>query len=230
MGVDLEIVRMLKEKARISIERRASEAIRKESRWAPIVYTPVGITLFRFYRDSENSITRTFFRHRMRKISVPCLDDDCDICGYLTEMDEKHPNCRAVWRLYPAETTILYAWIFSCTQEKVRTGTPVLLMGDHHLGRQLDDHIANMDDDALAKMINPLTDDVLWELKSDRGRLSLAPTLKTGTMDPLPASLYPLKDCIHPEGQPPTTEQISQCIQLIDEAYQSYSGAAVNGE
>jgi hypothetical protein len=224
MAIDLEIVRRLKEQARISVEKRAIEAIRRDSRWAPIVYIPVGTTLLRFYMDTDNSVTRTFLRHKMNKTSVPCLDDRCEICSYLNEMDEKHPNFRGAWRLYPVGTTIAYVWIFRCTQENesVRIGTPVLLMGNYHLGRQLDDRIANMDDDALAKMINPLTDDVLWQLKSTRGHLSLAPTLETGTMDPLPASSYPLKECIHPEGQAPTTEQISQFIQIIDDTYRTY--------
>ena len=191
---------------------------------SPIVYVPAGTTLLRFYMDSDNRVTRTFSRHKMNKLSVPCLDEGCEICAYLSGMDEKYPNFRGAWKLYPVETTIVYAWIFSCSEENnsIRIGTPVLLMGDHKLGQELDDHILDMDGDTLRKMLDPLADDVLWELKSSSGHLSLAPTLETGTMNPLPTCLHPLSQCINAEREAPTEDQISKFIKLIDDAYRPY--------
>ena len=222
MSTDLEIIRKLKEEAQINREKRVKEAIAR-ARMVPIVYVPAGSTLLRFYLDPENNIKRTLFRHKMGKITVPCLDN-CEVCSYLTAMDEKYPDFRAASRLYSVQITIAYAWIFSCSEvgKFVRTMTPVLLMGNHKLGREVDVLVDSMDEEALGKMLDPSTDHVLWELKSYDRRLSLALTSETRTMDPLPKSLYPLSQCIHPEGQAPKTEQVDKFIEIIDEFYRTY--------
>lgn len=226
--IDVEILRRLKARAQINREKRATRLARNAQK-APIVYVPTGTTLLRFYMDSENNITRTFLRHKMGKISVPCLDG-CPLCTYLSDLEEKCPDVPEAWKLRPKTTTISYAWIFSCTENDkfVKVQTPVLLMGNHKLGRELDDHIADIDEDELEKMLDPQADHVLWELKSgENGRdFSLAPSFKTGMMDPLPNTLYPLSQCIHPEGQDPTAEEVSKFIEIIDETYKTYIGTA----
>ena len=63
MGIDLEILRRLKEKAEVNRAKRANVAGR-DPRKAPIVYVPTGTTLLRFYMDSENNILRTLRRHK----------------------------------------------------------------------------------------------------------------------------------------------------------------------
>jgi hypothetical protein len=221
-GIDPEILRQLKAKAQVNRDRRMKRVI---GRGIPIVYVPTGTTLLRFYMDSENNITRTFLRHKIGKMSVPCLNG-CPLCTYLSELDEKYPDVPGAWRLRPKATTIAYAWIFSCSEDSkfVKTETPVLLMGNHKLGRDLEDHIADMDEEEFAKMLDPRADHVLWELKSgNNGRdFSLAPSFKTGTMDPLPDALYPLSQCVHPEGREPTAVQISKFIEIINRVYEGY--------
>jgi hypothetical protein len=228
-GIDIEILRQLKEKAQVNRERRGQRFAGRGNRKAPIVYVPAGTTLLRFYKDRENNITRTLLRHKVQKISVPC-PDGCPVCTYLSAMEEKYPDFPGAWKLHPMETTIVYAWIFSCSEDSkfVKTQTPVLLMGNHKLGRELNDHVAEMDEEDLAKMIDPLADHVLWELKSgNNGRdFGLAPSFRTGMMDPLPNTLYPLSQCIHPEGQEPTAEEVSKFIEIIDETYKTYIGTA----
>ena len=227
MSIDLEILRKLKEEAQISRKKRAREAIAR-ARMVPIVYVPTGTTLLRFYMDSESKVMRTFLRHKRERVSVPCLGDGCEVCRYLGEMGEKYPNLPGAWRLYPTEITIAYGWIFSCSvgDTLAKIGTPVLLMGDYKLAQELDDQVARMDEEALGKMLDPSADHVLWELRSYDRRLSLAPTSETRTMNPLPKNLYPLKLCIHPEGQAPTREQVSKFIEIIDDAYGAYIGTA----
>jgi len=224
MSIDPDVIRKLKEQAKINREKRASAAIGRGPRMAPIVYVPGGTTILRFYMDSEKNLTRMLRRHKGDKMSVLCLDGGCKICGYLTAMDEKYPDFRGASRLYSVQITIAYAWIFSCSEvgKFVRTMTPVLLMGDHKLGREVDAHVEIMDEEALGKMLDPSTDHVLWELKSYDRRLSLAPTSERGTMDSLPKTLYPLSQCIHPEGQAPKTEQVDKFIEIIDEFYRTY--------
>jgi hypothetical protein len=225
-GIDPEILRRLKEKAQVNREKRTKRVI---GRGIPIVYVPTGTTLLRFYMDSEHNITRTFLRHKMGKVSIPCLDD-CPICTHLSEMEEKYPDFQGAWKLDSREATIAYAWIFQCSENSkfAKIGTPVLLMGNHKLGRELNDHIADIDEEEFAKMLDPQADHVLWELKSgNNGRdFSLAPSFKTGTMDPLPHSLYPLSQCIYPEGQEPRAEEVSKFIEIINQAYEIYTTAA----
>jgi len=145
-------------------------------------------------------------------------------------MEEKYPDFQEAWKLRRGEITIVYAWIFSSSENNkfIKTETPLLLMGNYKLGRELNDHIADMDEDEFAKMLDPLTDHVLWDLKSGNNSrdFSLAPSLKTGTMDPLPNTLYPLSQCIHPEGQEPTTEEVHKFIKIINEAYETHSKTA----
>jgi len=141
-------------------------------------------------------------------------------------MEKKYPDFQGSWKLRSREITIVYAWIFSCSEDSkfVKIGTPVLLMGNYKLGRELNDQIADIDEEDFAKMLDPLSEHALWELKSgkDSRDFSLAPTLKTGTMDRLPEILYPLSQCILPEGEQPNEEEISKFIQLIDVAYEMY--------
>lgn len=228
MSIDPETIRRLKETAEKNREKRA-EHVRRDPRKAPIVYVPEGTTLLRFYMDSENNITRTLLRHKMGKISVPCLDG-CPVCTYLSEMEERCPDLPLAWKLRPRTATIVYAWIFSCTENDkfVKVQTPVILMGNHKLGRELNDHIADIDEEEFAKMLDPQTEHVLWELKSgNNGRdFGLAPSFKTGLMDPLPNTLYPLSQCIHPEGREPTVEEVSKFIAIINQAYEGYVGTA----
>jgi len=224
MSIDPELFRQLKEKAAINRAKRAKPIV-EDPRKAPIVYVPTGTTLLRFYMDSENNIVRTIFRHKIRKNSVPCLDG-CPVCTHLSEMEKKYPDFPGAWKLRSMETTIVYAWIFSSSEDSkfVKIGTPVLLMGNYKLGRELENRIAEIDEEEFAKMLDPLTDHVLWEVKSgkDSRDFSLVPTLKTGTMEPLPDTLDPLGQCIHPEGQEPNEEEISKFIKVIDNAYEMY--------
>lgn len=228
MSIDLETIRRLKETADKNREKRA-EHVRRDPHKVPIVYVPTGTTLLRFYIDSENSIMRAFLRHKKGKVSIPCLDG-CPVCTHLSEMEERYPDLPGAWKLGSREITIAYAWIFQCSEDSkfVKLETPVLLMGNHKLGRELNDHIADIDQDELEKMLDPQTEHVLWELKSgNNGRdFSLAPSFKTGTMDPLPHGLYPLSQCIHPEGEEPTAEQVSKFIAIINQAYEIYTTAA----
>jgi hypothetical protein len=226
MAVDLEVLRQLKEKAKENREKRSKRGGGgKDNRMAPIVYVPAGTTLLRFYVDSENNLTRTFFRHKVGQDSVHCLPG-CPVCKYLSEMERKYPDFQGAWKLGSRETTIAYAWLFSCSEENkfVKLETPVLLMGNHKLGRELNDHIADIEEEEFAKMLDPLTNHAMWELKSgNNGRdFSLAPSFKKGTMDPLPDSLYPLSQCIYPDGQEPSTEQIAKFVEIINEAYDGH--------
>jgi hypothetical protein len=224
MSIDPELLRQLKERASINRAKRAKPVV-KDARKAPIVYVPTGTTLLRFYMDSENNITRTLFRHKARKNSVHCLTG-CPVCKYLSEMEKKYPDFPGTWKLRSMETSIVYAWIFSSSEESkfVKIETPVLLMGNYKLGRELNDHIADIDEEDFARMLDPLSEHALWELKcGNNGKdFSLAPSFKTGTMDPLPDTLYPLSQCIHPEGQAPNEEEISRFIEKIDVAYEMY--------
>jgi len=226
--IDVEILRRLKARAQINREKRAIR-VGKNPHMDPIVYVPTGTTLLRFYIDSEDNITRTFLRHKIGRISLPCFDG-CPVCTYLSEMEETYPDFPSAWRLGPVTNTLVYAWIFSCTKNDkfVKIQTPVLLMGNHKLGRELDDHIADIDEAELLKMLDPQTDHALWELKSGKNSrdFSLAPSLRTGTMDQLPDTLYPLSQCIFTEGEEPTAEQVSKFIEIIDEAYGSYTTVA----
>ena len=221
MSIDPEILRQLRETA----DKNRAKAIVKDARKAPIVYVPAGTTHLRFYMDSENNVLRTLRRHKVRNNSVPCLDD-CPVCNHLSKMEKKYPDFQGSWKLRSREITIVYAWIFSCSEDSkfVKIGTPVLLMGNYKLGRELNDQIADIDEEDFAKMLDPLSEHALWELKSgkDSRDFSLAPTLKTGTMDRLPEILYPLSQCILPEGEQPNEEEISKFIQLIDVAYEMY--------
>lgn len=160
-----------------------------------------------------------------RKNSVPCVGG-CPICTYLCEMEKKYPDFQGSWKLRSREITIVYAWIFSSSEDNkfVKTGAPVLLMGNHKLGRELNDHIADMDEEDFARMLDPLTEHALWELKSgNNGKdFSLAPSFKTGTMDLLPDALYPLSQCIHLEGEVPSAEEVSKFIEVIESTYEAY--------
>lgn len=228
-GIDPETIRQLKEKAQANREKRTKRVMGRDIGKSPIVYVPTGTTLLRFYMDSEHNITRTFLRHKMGKVSIPCLDD-CPICTHLSEMEKKYPDFQGAWKLGSREATIAYAWIFQCSEDSkfVKLETPVLLMGNHKLGRELDYHIANIDEVEFGKMLDPQTEHVLWELKSgDNSRdFSLAPSFKTGTMAPLPDGLYPLSQCIHPEGQEPRAQEVSKFIEIIDSTYEAYTTAA----
>jgi hypothetical protein len=226
MGVDLEVLRQLKQKANENREKRAKRGGGgRDNRMAPIVYVPAGTTNLRFYMDSENNITRTFFRHKVGQDSVHCLHG-CPVCKYLSDMEKKYPDFQGAWKLGSRETTIAYAWIFNCSEESkfVKLETPVLLMGNHKLGRELNDHIADIDEEEFSKMLDPLTVHAMWELKSgNNGRdFSLAPSFKKATMDPMPDTLYPLSQCIYPVGQEPTAEQVSKFIEIINEAYETH--------
>jgi hypothetical protein len=229
MSIDPEVIQQLKEKAQDNRAKRG-ERVGRDPRKAPVVYVPTGTTLLRFYFDSENKIMRTLIRHKIRKVSVPCLEG-CPVCAYLSEMGLKYPYLPEAWKLRAIETTISYAWIFSCSEGSsyVKTEKPVLLMGNHRLGWALNDHIADIDEESFAKMVNPQVDHFLWELKCGQNNrdLSLAPSLKTGTMEALPDTLYPLSQCIHPEGEEPDTEQISRFMKVIDGAYRAYLGMAL---
>lgn len=222
MSVDPEILRRLKEKAQMNRQKRTKH-VGKNPHLAPIVYVPTGTSLLRFYMDSESNITRTFLRHKAGRISVPCLSG-CSLCTYLSELDEKYPDVPGAWKLRSRTATIVYAWIFSCSEENkfVKSGTPVILMGNYKLERELNDHIADIDEEEFAKMLDPQADHALWELKSgNNGRdFSLAPSFKTGTMAPLPNGLYPLSQCIHPQGQEPRPEDLSKFIAIINQIYE----------
>ena len=230
MTVNMEVLRQLKERAAINREKRA-KFFGKDFLKAPLIYVPGGTTLLRFYMDSENNVMRTLFRHKVREISVDvhCLDG-CAVCAYLSEMEKKYPDFQEAWKLRRREITIVYAWIFSCSVKNkfIKTETPVLLMGDHKLGRELNDHIADMEEEEFAKMLDPLADHVWWELKSGHNSrdFSLATSFERGTMDPLPDTLYPLSQCIHPEGQEPSTEEVHRFIEIINEAYETQSKTA----
>jgi len=229
MSIDLELLRQLKEKADKNRAKRAKPIV-EDPRKAPIVYVPTGTTLLRFYMDSENNIVRTMFRHKIRKNSVPCLDG-CPVCTHLSEKEKKYPDFQDAWKLRSREITMAYAWIFSCSEDSkfVKIETPVLLMGNYKLGRELNDQIADIDEEDFAKMLDPLSNHALWELKSgNNGKdFSLAPSFKTGTMEPLPDNLYPLSECIHPEGQQPNEEEISKFIEKINVAYEMYLRSVV---
>ncbi len=232
MSIDPELLRQLKERAAINRAKRAKPIV-EDSRKAPIVYVPTGTTHLRFYIDSENNITRTLFRHKVRNNSVHCLDD-CPVCNHRSEMEKKYPDFQEAWKLRRREITIAYACIFSCSEANkfIKIGTPVLLMGNYKLGRELNDHIADIDEEVFAKMLDPLSEHALWELKSgNNGKdFSLAPSFKTGRMDSLPDTLYPLSQCIHPEGQEPNEEDISKFIRVIDVAYELYVRSLVSAE
>ena len=96
-------------------------------------------------------------------------------------------------------------------------------------GREVNDHIADIDEEDFAKMLDPLSEHALWELKSgNNGKdFSLAPSFKTGRMDTLPEILYPLSQCIHPEGEEPNEEEVHRFIQVIDDAYEMYVRSTV---
>jgi hypothetical protein len=225
MGIDVEILRQLKEKAKENREKRAKRGAGRDVRMAPIVYVPAGTTLLRFYMDSENNLTRTFFRHKIGQDSVHCLPN-CPVCKYLSEMEKKYPDFQGAWKLGSREVTIAYAWLFYCSEENkfVKLETPVLLMGNHKLGRELNDHIADIEEEEFSRMLEPLTHHAMWELKSgNNGRdFSLAPSFKKGTMDPLPDTIYPLSQCIYSEGQEPSLDEIHKFIEIINEAYESH--------
>ena len=74
MSIDPEVIQQLKEKAQDNRAKRG-ELVGRDPRKAPVVYVPTGTTLLRFYLDSENKIMRTLIRHKIRKVSVPCLEE-----------------------------------------------------------------------------------------------------------------------------------------------------------
>ena len=224
-GIDINVLRQLQQKAKENREKRAKEGGGRDSRMAPIVYVPAGNTYLRFYVDSENNIIRTLFRHKVGQDSAHCVGT-CKICRYLGEMEKKYPDFQGAWKLGSREITIAYAWIFECSEENkfVKLKTPVLLMGNRKLGRELNDRIADIDEEEFGKMLDPLQKHAIWELRSsNNGRdFSLSPSFKPGTMDPLPDTLYPLSQCIYSEGQEPTEEQVRKFIAIINDTYENY--------
>lgn len=223
---------MGEEGANLTSERlqRLREKMEERSKSAgggSLAYVPEGVTKFRPYLDKDGELYRTGWRHKIGKLSVPCMGrDQCKICQRLAEISD---SWKGAWKFGGQEYTLMYVWVFETSDANnryLKLNEPLLLMGNAKLANesafQMKDNCKTIKE--IESMFNPFEPGLMWQLRVDRDNkvFSLGFAGRKGTMDALPESLPPLSECYFKLGQAPNPDKLSEFMNEMEAGYQKY--------
>jgi hypothetical protein len=192
-----------------------------------MAYVPEGTTKFRPYLDKDGEPYRTGWRHKIGKLSIPCMGrDQCKICERLSEISD---SWKGAWKFGGQEYTLMYAWIFEASDANnryLKLNEPILLMGNAKLANEVSFQIKDnaKTDEELISMFNPFEPGLMWQLRVDRDNkvFSLGYASRKGTMDALPESLPALSDCYFKAGQLPNPDKEAEFLNEMETSYQKF--------
>lgn len=210
------------ERLKRSAETR-SQRVNENKNQVTLVYVPDGVTKFRPYLDKEGEVLRTGFRHKYGKLSIPCNGSpECKVCNRLKEISD---GWDGAWRFGSQEYTLLYVWIFECSDTQndyIKLNEPVILMGTSRLANEVSFLIKETDINDLEETFDPSTPSLMWQLRYDRDKRSLSVGYynRKASMDPLPESFPALSDCYYKKDASSNPDKEAEFLSLLEKAYQ----------